>query len=50
MEYVVHSEVIKSGNRSTFRIIYSKENRDYKNYDFECSQSIASMIVVITTA
>ena len=46
MEYVVHSDVIrKSGNRSTFRIIYSNENRDFKNYDFECSQSIAGMAV-----
>jgi hypothetical protein len=46
MEYVVHSEVIrKSGNRCTFRIIYSNENRDLKNYDFESSHSIASMTI-----
>ncbi|CAB3987978.1 Hypothetical predicted protein [Paramuricea clavata] len=46
MEYVAHSEVIrKSGNRSTFRLIYSNENRDFKNYDFECLQTTADEIV-----
>ena len=44
MESVAHSEEIrKSGNRSTFRIVYSNENRDFKNYDFECLQTTAGM-------
>ena len=49
MEYVVHSEVVKRcGNRCTFRIgYYSNENREFKNYDFECVQSTASMIIYL---
>ena len=50
MEFVVHSEVIrKSGNRSTFRIIYFNESRDLKNYDFESVQTTASKIVEYNT-
>ena len=44
MDYVVDSEVIKkSGNHSTFRITYSV-NHDFKNYDFECSSTIAGLL------
>ncbi|XP_046839699.1 target of rapamycin complex 2 subunit MAPKAP1-like [Xenia sp. Carnegie-2017] len=46
MDNVVHCEITRrNGNRCTFRIIYSNENRDFKNYEFECNYDVGGEIV-----